>query len=183
MNTGENLLKTKAVNSDGSSTSQILVYVRHLMLAESTEWIRKNSQIITILTAHLSQMILNKYKHGLVAKLDLDSALLGRHYGEHLCFSSTVVNNIKKTRLLPDLKLSKIVLDHSLFKLCTFHEKINGNFLLELEMCFIMPNIKVIVSFVMPFPKDLHVGLPFLTLSLPGLDDTILIFCHRHHSP
>ena len=66
-----------AVISKGSSTSQILVFVHHLMLAESTEWIRKDSQIITILTAHLSLTILNKYKHGLVVKLDLDSALWG----------------------------------------------------------------------------------------------------------
>ena len=31
-----------------------------------------------------------------------------------------------KTRLLPDLKLLQNVPQHSLFKLCKFHEKING---------------------------------------------------------
>ena len=34
----------------------------------------------------------------------------------------------KKTRLLPDLKLLQNVPQHSLFKLCKFHEKINGQF-------------------------------------------------------
>ena len=34
----------------------------------------------------------------------------------------------KKTRLLPDLKLLQNVTQHSLFKLCKFHEKINGQF-------------------------------------------------------
>ena len=33
-----------------------------------------------------------------------------------------------KTRLLPDLKLLQNVPHHSLFKLCKFHEKINGQF-------------------------------------------------------
>ena len=32
----------------------------------------------------------------------------------------------KKTRLLPDLKLSQNVPKHSLFKMCKFYEKING---------------------------------------------------------
>ena len=34
----------------------------------------------------------------------------------------------KKTRLLPDLKLLQNLPQHSLFKLCKFHEKINGQF-------------------------------------------------------
>ena len=33
-----------------------------------------------------------------------------------------------KIRLLPDLKLLQNVAQHSLFKLCKFHEKINGQF-------------------------------------------------------
>ena len=33
-----------------------------------------------------------------------------------------------KTRLLPDLKLLQNVPNQSLFKLCKFHEKINGHF-------------------------------------------------------
>ena len=41
----------------------------------------------------------------------------------------------KKTRLLPDLKPSQNVTDHSLFKLCKFHAEINGQFLLEVKMC------------------------------------------------
>ena len=34
----------------------------------------------------------------------------------------------KKTRLLPDLKLLQNVPQHILFKVCKFHEKVNGQF-------------------------------------------------------
>ena len=38
------------------------------------------------------------------------------------------IGHLKKNRLLPDLKLLQNVPQHSLFKLCRFHEKINGQF-------------------------------------------------------
>ena len=44
----------------------------------------------------------------------------------------------KKTSQFPDLKLSQNVQNHSLFKMCKFYGKINGRFLLEIKMCFIM---------------------------------------------
>ena len=39
------------------------------------------------------------------------------------------IGHLKKTRLLLDLKPLQNVLKHSLFKLCKFHEKTNGQFL------------------------------------------------------
>ena len=45
------------------------------------------------------------------------------HYVKHCG-----MQHLKKTRLLPNLKPSQNVLKHSVFKLCKFDEKINGQF-------------------------------------------------------
>ena len=50
-------------------------------------------------------------------------------YGNmHLCFLALWYRTFKNTRLLPDLKLSQNVPNHTLFKLCKFHTKINSQF-------------------------------------------------------
>ena len=76
--------------------------------------------------------------------------------------SKGLVKDNQKPRLLPDLKLLQNVPQHSLFKLCKFHEKNKwAIFCWSSKYALLCSSIEVIAPSIMPLSIDLHVKCPF----------------------